>query len=180
MFRKLFSSPYMGTKSGAWTVRLSVIGLLVLVSLFTAAIAPALNFVGVGELERAGRDLPNVTGFVKVWGLQHREPMTTSQHRFRIENDEAFLVKYFVEFKHSIVELSIEERYTGRGSVASSGETELQGWLYIDLDADPAVPREMDYTIDAYTRIEVWKKGDERTKDTWKATGRQGFRRPAR
>lgn len=78
------------------------------------------------------------------------------------------------------LELIIEERYIGRGSVASSGETELQGWLYIDLDANPQVPRGMEYTIDAYTRIEVWKKGDEGTKDTWKATGDQEFDRPAR
>ena len=78
------------------------------------------------------------------------------------------------------LELIIEERYTGNGSVASSGETELRGWLYIDLDANPQVPRGMVYTIDAYTRIEVWEARDEATKDTWKATGQQRFRRPAR
>ena len=172
MFRKFFDAHRDGHTNSALAVCLAGIGLLALVSLFAADIAPAKTF------QDSGTELPLVWAEVVVRDLDYSRPqgvwVTISAHEFEINNYHTFEVRFDYEFNHRVVEIDARGR-EGNTVIMNMRWRENQHLDAPDRDFNGAVfaedasglMRGHKYKIHGYTRIHAWKKGQSRIDDNW-------------
>lgn len=168
MFRKLFSSPYMGTKSGAWIVRLSVIGLLALMCLFT--VPPDVHAIS------DSRWIGGVYGSVELWGIGYSRPYTRSSHYLTVSNESRFLARYDYEFKHAILETGDENTKVRRDLRLRAGGVYMEPSYgrRLNLNRIPALEPGDRFTLSAYTRVAIRARG---ARDGWKVEIKRKFRK---
>lgn len=168
MLRKVFSSARMGTKSSAGTMRLSVIGLLALVCVFT--VLPDASAIS------DSRWIGNVYGSVEVWGVGYSRPYTRSSHYLSLSNESRFLARYDYEFQHAIVETRHENKKVKRDLRLPAGKVYMEPSYGRSLNLNRI--RQLDpgaaFTLSAYTRVAIWARG---ARDGWKVEIKRRFRK---
>ena len=159
MIRRLFSSARMGTKSSAWTMRLSVIGLLALVCLFT--VPPDASAIS------DSRWIGGVYGSVELWGVGYSRPYTRSSHYLTVSNESRFLARFDYEFKHGIVETGDENTKVRSNLRLPAGEVYMEPSYgrRLNLNRIRELERGDEFTLSAYTRVAIRARG---ARDGWK------------
>ena len=168
MIRRLFSSSRMGTKSSAWTMRLSVIGLLALVCLFT--VPP--DAAAISE----SRWIGNVYGSVSVWGVGYSLPYTRSSHYLSVSNESRFLTRYDYEFQHAILETMHENKKVRSNLRLPAGEVYMEPSYgrRLNLNRIRELERGDEFTLSAYTRVAIRARG---ARDGWKVEIKRRFQK---
>lgn len=159
MIRRFFSSSRMGTKSSAWTMRLSVIGLLALVCLFT--VLPDASAIS------DSRWIGGVYGSVELWGVGYSRPYTRSSHYLSVSNESRFLARFDYEFKHGIVETGDENTKVRSNLRLPAGEVYMEPSYgrRLNLNRIRELERGEEFTLSAYTRVAIRARG---ARDGWK------------
>ena len=168
MLRKVFSSARMGTKSSAGTMRLSVIGLLALVCVFT--VLPDASAIS------ESRWIGDVYGSVSVWGVGYSRPYTRSSHYLSLSNESRFLARYDYEFQHAILETRHENKKVKEDLRLPAGEVYMEPSYGRSLNLNRIRQLEPgdEFTLSAYTRVEIRARG---ARDGWKVTIKRRFQK---
>ncbi len=159
MFRTFFSFPRTGTKRGAWTVRLSVIGLLALMCLFT--VPPDASAIS------DSRWVGGVYGSVELWGIGYSRPYTRSSHYLTVSNESGFPARFDYEFQHAILETGTENKKVRSDRRLPAGAVYMEP-IYgrrLDLNDIPELDPGDEFTLSAYTRVAIRARG---ARDGWK------------
>ena len=168
MIRRFFSSSRMGTKSSAWTMRLSVIGLLALVCLFT--VPPDASAISDSQW------IGGVYGSVELWGVGYSRPYTRSLHYLSVSNESRFLARSDYEFQHAILETMHENKKVRSDLRLPACEVYMEPSYgrQLNLNRIRELERGDEFTLSAYTRVAIRARG---ARDGWKVEIKRRFQK---
>jgi hypothetical protein len=137
----------------------------------------ALTHITIADFDghQGAGQLNDIWGSVRVDSLEYDGLETYSRHGFWISSWADFAVHYTYEFQHTIRDALgnalfpiLEDKYSPPTQTLAAGEDDSDAprWRSIYV-SDDTLDAGTWYTLHAYSRLDVWKKGRPDIRDRW-------------